>query len=280
MTPFPTPEEVRFNRERDNLVGIMRHWEARALPMPKNYVVVDLETSGFEINKDLILSIGHVAVEGGKIVSHTDTYLNWPDSGLVDPAWLRDKMEYTRRSMEEKGTNCPMRYHFLQERGVDPKTALRLYLDMFRDFERKGDAFVLHNGINFDIPRLQHHWNLYLDDTMTFGPNSVWDTGAMEKACQLNILPDPADSVYSWSKRVGATRAKGVFFSLDRHCVPKYGLTEKHALDMTHAHGAGHDCFVTHLLFEQYRQFLEATAGPAEPTPPVSVPKEYYGDNY
>ncbi len=209
--------------------------------------------------EDLILSIGHVAVENGEIVSSTNTYLNWPDSGLVEPAWLSQRMERTRAKMAEKGVKYQMDFETLREKGVPPLEAFQAYHDLFSDCVARGDSFVTHNGYRFDIPWLKHNWNRWLGKTFSFGENRVWDTGVIEKACQVQAVPEQGDTMFSWSSRVGGMFLKGVYFALDRHCVPKYGLAEKHALDMSNAHGAGYDCYVTSLLFREYRNFLETS---------------------
>jgi hypothetical protein len=81
------------------------------------------------------------------------------------------------------------------------------------------------------------------------------DTGLFEKALQLDMMLRDNETLESFYKRVIDEFGKGIYWSLDRHCVPKYHLVAKHNLDMQSAHTAGFDCKVTHLLMEEYRNF-------------------------
>ncbi len=136
---------------------------------------------------------------------------------------------------------------------------------MIRAQQEAKYAFVMHNGYNFDAPRLCTHFERWLNAPLDFGPNSIWDTGMIEKACQLNSVPDPRETMRAWARRVGGVRAKGVMWALDAHCVPKYDLEARHGLATADAHGAGYDSYVTHLLFEHYRELALAYQPPSPP---------------
>lgn len=138
---------------------------------------------------------------------------------------------------------------------------LRAYCELVEAQRAAGFKFVMHNGYNFDAPRLCNHFQRWLSRAVEFGPDEIWDTGMIEKALQLNAVPDRGESMRAWSRRVGGVRAKGVMWALDAHCVPKYGLVESHGLDESEAHGAGYDAYVTHLLFEVYRRMAAAPPG-------------------
>lgn len=225
---------------------------------PDNYAVFDVETSGVDKSLDLVCQLGYCLVVDGKEQERICWDLDWSDPALVDQRWLRDKLLYTKEQVEMKdGTPTGKTYHVSYERmreGVPPVEALREFLDLLIHMREEGFVFVAHNGVNFDAPILANHFKRWLGEDFAFGPNEIWDTGMIEKAIQLNMVPEPGDTFRSFAGRVGGVRAKGVYWALDRHCVPKYDLAKRFGLDMDMAHDAGFDCYVTHLLFEDYKR--------------------------
>jgi hypothetical protein len=176
--------------------------------------------------------------------------------------------------MAKTGRTYQMTYEALVGR-ADPAATLAEYRDLILAHRAGGYAFVMHNGFNFDAPRLCAAVDRWAPPgpPLEFGADDIWDTGMLEKAGQINSVPDPADTMRAWARRVGGARVKGVAWALDRHCVPKYDLAARHGLDMAHAHGAGFDARVTHLLFETFRELAERYRGlpylpPDAPPPP------------
>lgn len=221
---------------------------------PRNYCVLDIETTGLDPEVDLILNIGHVIVRDGRAVSRMESFLDWTRDSRVDHDWLQDRMESTRWEMAQRGREYKMSYEKLVRCGEDPVVVLQRYHDLIKDQQKEKSAFVMHNGYNFDAPWLCTHFHDWLGERLEFGPNEIWDTGMIEKACQLDSVPDLCESMRSWAKRVGGIQAKGVKWSLDAHCVPKYDLERRFNLNVADAHGAGYDSYVTHLLFEEFRR--------------------------
>ncbi len=226
-------------------------------PMPLDYTCIDIETTGFSPAVDLIVNIGHTIVEGGVVVDRLDAFLDWEGHHLVDGEWLRVRMEKTRQNMESNGRVYRMSPGLMAELGGDPLEILDEYLQLIRAQRDAGYKFVMHGGYNFDAPRLSNHFKRWISEDFEFGTDEIWDTGALEKASQINSLPDLNDTMKTWSRRVGAFAAKGVNWSLMDHAIPKYNLAERFGLDLSQGHGAGFDAYVTHLLFEEFRRILQ-----------------------
>ena len=50
-----------------------------------------------------------------------------------------------------------------------------------------------------------------------------------------------------------------------RMCTRKYGLVEKHGLDLASAHAAGFDCHINHLLLEAFRELADSCSSDTVP---------------
>lgn len=242
---------------------IMQHWLAALRGQfggfPRDLLVLDLETTGFSKANDLIVSIGHVIVEDGVVADRMEAFLNWADHPGVNQVWLEDKMRYTAEKMAERGRTYQISYADLYQKGVEPIGVLESYYQLLVEMRAAGYGFVMHNGYNFDAPFLCNHFHRWLGKDLAFGDNEIWDTGVIEKASQINSIPDRRDTMRAWAKRVGAARVKDVHWGLADHCVPKYDLAARFGLDPTQAHGAGYDSYVTHLLFEEFRRLAAET---------------------
>ena len=238
---------------------------------PKNYLSLDIETSGVNSNEDLILQVGYCLVEEGKPVEQVSVVLNWPDSGLVEEDWLRDRLERTRKQIEfakdgrATGKRYDFTYEFLQT-GEPPVATLDSFHGLLMDLRRATYGFVAHNGYNFDGKMLASHFKNYLHKEWSFLDNELWDTGMIEKASQLNSVPHEGDTLRSFSARVAAGRFKGVFWNLGEHCVKKYALDQKHGIGTMKNCDAGFDAWLDHLLFEEFK--LLAAQNPTHPEQP------------
>ena len=80
-------------------------------------------------------------------------------------------------------------------------------------------------------------------------------------------MPNPGErSVFRWYEDVRGVIRKGKW-NLGG-CALKYGLVEKHGLDLSSAHAAGFDCHMNHLLLEAYRELAES----CQPDIPMAIP--------
>jgi DNA polymerase III epsilon subunit-like protein len=241
-----------------------RTMRERYMCFPDDYVVFDVETTGLTPGDDLITQVGFCLVQDRNVEENGSSLLDWTRCEGVDQDWLRWRLAETKRQMEAKGKQNHMTYERLRDEGEDPLAVLKEYATLFGDAKDGGYYYLGHNALNFDIPFFQAHFTRW-GPQFNFDSALVVDTGLMEKAAQLNFYPWPGESLVDFYARVYNWKKKGVFWSLDRNCVPKYKLDLIHGLDMTKAHDAGFDCILTHHLFEHYRELAELGGITIEP---------------
>jgi DNA polymerase III epsilon subunit-like protein len=239
----------------------MGHFRDRYGSFPSCYTVFDVETTGFGIGTDLIVQIGHALVEDGRIIDRSATILDWVGCGLVpNVGWLHDRMAKCKSQIEwtEDGRPTGHTYPFSLERmaaeGADPIWTLQNYLELFEDRRRGGCQFVGHNGYNFDAKRLKAEGERWLNATFLFGPDELWDTGTIEKACQSGLTPFPDDSLWEFADRVNHNNMRGVKWGLSNIAENKYHLVERHGLAEYRTHDAAYDCLLTYHLFEEFKE--------------------------
>jgi DNA polymerase III epsilon subunit-like protein len=235
----------------------MKQLRDAGYPFPTSYFVFDVETSGLNPAEDLITQFGHADVRDRKII-HNDGYiLDWPSCGaLIRQDWLRERLSRTVEEITRRGGTYRFAYDKLRG-GKEPVQLLQEYHDFLKDWQDRGGWFLTHNGFQYDSRIVEAHFRRFLWSDFRLDLNRVLDTGLLEKGmgCDLPFYPD--ETVVSYHQRVSNYFGRGVMWSLDRHCIPKYKLHEKHAFDMRETHTAGFDCRATHCLFEEFRQLSE-----------------------
>lgn len=231
----------------------------RFVNLPDNYLVIDLETSGFSHKHDLVLQIGHCLVINSKVVDNGEVTLNWLNHPAVDPWWLNQRLietkthvEFDRETGQPSGRTFPLSYQVIQN-GEDPIATLNAYLDMFRQLHNDKMFFVAHNGYNFDGTMLRIAFERYLGQAWELDDWELFDTGMVVKAVQTSLQPWPEESPRDFCRRVNGNRLKGVKHSLDGYCIRHYGLDRKYGIDPVRMHSAGYDCLATHYLFEELK---------------------------
>lgn len=255
---------------------------------PNDYVVIDVETTGVKFYKgdmpkffpdsDLITQLGCCIVKDSKAVYQKALILDWSRIPGIDADLLKKRLEETKKNVEFTNDGVPtgkkyhMTFDLMQSEGREPLEALGLFKHNVFDVARKeGMFFVAHNGYHFDARMIENHYWHWLEEHIGFGPNEIFDTGMVEKGSQSNSVPWMGDTVKDWSYRTYKVRLKDVKWSLDRACATRYRLSDRHYLPVNleqrieEAHDAGFDSYLTHLLFEEYK---EITAG-RRPEPPI-----------
>lgn len=230
---------------------------------PKDYLVLDTETTGTDFRKDLIGQLGYCLVQDGRLISRGALLLDWTRHAAIDPRWLRTRLEICRVNVEttKEGTPTGKTYHLSMEKmaqdGAAPDDVLSEFLAWLRQLRQDNYFFVAHNGYFFDGTMLSTHFDRFLKESWEFDDYELYDTGMTEKAAQAGAMPKEDDTPKQFARMVAGMRLKGVRWSLDQHCVPKYGLDKVATFDATQAHDASHDCWMTHLLFEKYKVIAE-----------------------
>jgi DNA polymerase III epsilon subunit-like protein len=233
---------------------------------PDDYLVLDTETTGVDFKQDLIWQVGHCLVNGRRPGDRGGVLLDWTRHPKINQAWLKQRLVDTKQKVEfdRDGRPTGKTYHISYERmaaeGVEPEPILREYLNWLREAHQDRLFFIAHNGYRFDAAMFQAHFDRFLGQRWLFDEWELFDTGMVEKASQAMMAPWPTDTMRSFAKRVDSQRLRGIKWSLDQHCVPRYKLVERHHLDMAAAHDAGFDCYLCHLLFEHWRELAAEQA--------------------
>lgn len=239
-----------------------RSWSSRP-GFPDNYFVFDFETTGVEHGVDLIVQVGYCHVRDRCVVANEGFMLDWTSDGRVPADWLAARIATTKRHVEvDRSTGAPSGKHYpfsvdrLREEGLPPGEVLETFLRLLESSRRCGEVFVGHNAWSYDAPMWSWHSSKFLGHDFVFRPDDIFDTGMMEKASQLGLLPAQGESMRDFAVRVYHARPFKRW-SLDRHAIPKYGLDVKYGLDPERAHHADFDCLATHCLFQEFRMMSE-----------------------
>lgn len=249
---------------RTTVNSLFRLMGTRFKEFPANYLVFDVETTGFKVGEDLIAELGYVLVRNHQPVDQGWVYLDWTNHPGVDQGWLQDRIDFTRRHIELRdGRPTGRTYHVSYDKlsaGMEPCEALRRYEQLFLNNRAEGYFCVAHNGYHFDVPFIEEHLATFIDSGFRFTDHELVDTGMIEKGAQGVMTPWVGETPRDFSLRVSKTWLKGVYWALDSHCVPKYKLNEKAGIKVAAAHDAAVDSLLTHVLFEEYRKEAEGTS--------------------
>lgn len=239
----PTEEEsLKRIVKRLSSIG---DWGAPFLPC--DYLVLDIETTGFSSVSNRVVSVGLCAVKDCCICNdiHSGNYAN------VVLKWPEEVFTGCEKAIAVHGID----YEMSQRVGVEPRQAMAMVSEAIEWARAEGLFIVGHNLQKFDAPFL----------AMEFGraglgtrieSREILDTAALCKAMQLAMLPGQDESVFDYFERVMAFRAKGVYFNLERYCVERFELVQKYGVDSSCAHSSGYDCWLTHLVVQELNKLM------------------------
>ena len=232
--------------------------------IPDNYCAFDTETTGFDRNKDLIIEWGHCMVHDRKVVNRASFLINWydPASG-IPPSYIDARLEWIANQMRVNGRTWRITPELLKTRGMSPVKFIPWLLQYLRTVQESGIMFASHNGINYDTQMITAHFKHNLGEDFVFGPDEVFDTGAIEKASQMTdtekAMPAPGEAMNEYFRRICYCHAPGAIWNLDQHVVTKYDMIKKYGLDPTKMHTAGEDSFALYCLMEEFRRLTDET---------------------
>lgn len=237
----------------------------RTLPFPDHYFVADLETTGFTNEYDFIIELGWGVVRDRQLRHNHGLLLDWTKCPQVNADLVRGRLEKQRAEYQKMGRPHYYPWERLCAEGVEPIGAIHGYVNLLWQYIQRGEPIVGHGLWSFDRRIINSHTIRFLNGyTLPWKENSIFDTGLTEKAMQMNSVPWQGETLDHWYNRVNAARIKGLQWSMETHCVPKYQLATRYGLDMRLMHTGGFDCSLIYYFMETLRQFTEVLDGKAE----------------
>lgn len=241
-------------------------WMARVVshlgPLPSNYIVFDVESTGLDLSNDFVVQLGYAIVIDKELAECSCQVVDWTHNRPEDfCAWLENRMSVTKQSMESRNVGAFYKHSIarMKEFGVPAYDAFTHFMDITNFCKSHRFGFVAHNGIKFDQPMLDRNVKHLRGETDGFTFDNInrryFDTMGLERGSQSRILPYPDDTWFSFTNRLVHEGGR-LYSSLDRHCAKKYDLVTKHSLHGD-AHEADFDCRLTHHLFEEFREMAE-----------------------
>lgn len=220
-----------------------------SLEVPRNYLAIDLEATGFAADYDVPIDIGHVLVRDGVVVHRGSVLLNWVEHPAVDLFWLKNQLARVDQGMRQK-QNVPFAYSIerLRAEGKSPEHVLRFYYKLLRANRQAAGVIVGHNILRFDARMLANTMQEFVGLSCDFGGSEIFDTGAFVKAFRRGVAAWDGETLRKFSTRAlnqgGATK-----WSL-QECFDAHELATRFDFSSVAWHTAGFDAYVTHLIFE------------------------------
>jgi DNA polymerase III epsilon subunit-like protein len=208
--------------------------------LPKNYVVLDLETSGLDPHTNVGLQYGLLFVKDNTTIDCVTTLLRYPESVPISPdATAVHGFDHARLAKE----------------GIPPEEAIPAIVKMLKDATANGWMFLGHNISAFDRWIIERDARQY-GEAFIFGPNSIIDTGMLVKASQLDNIPfNQDDTLEAFYDRIRDIRVR-IKWSLSGYCYDRFKLG-RYGVGKDEAHDAGVDCKLVHYLYREFVQMLK-----------------------
>jgi len=164
---------------------------------PKNYIVWDLETTGFDPKTCKILEIGVMKIVDGETIEKKNWLLN---HGIEVPPNITEITTITTEMVAA---------------GVDPVVAMEEFLE---EFVKDSDFNLTHNGYRFDLPFLTYHMTeVQLKKYKDILTNGCLDSAVLYKANALKLTRKEGEKFTDFAGRVMSIWAKGVKYNV-AHC--------------------------------------------------------------
>jgi len=242
---------------------IANHWPAEFRKLygggwPRDYFVIDVETTGLDLQNDLIVEFGHCLVRNGAVVDRLTTIVDWTkhQADLADA--IEGKLQNVSNAMAARGVQCHLDFQRMKREGKPPEEVFTFYAQMINTLLSKGVPVIGHNIYAFDEPMFLNNIQRFKFPKVTFNDNCIIDTNGIEKANGLGptpvTVPKPTDTLRSYFMRLNALRIKGLKSNLGEHCFVKYGFDQH--VNKSQMHNASVDAFCVHILMEKFRQLL------------------------
>ncbi len=228
-------------------------WKKTFGPLPDDYLVFDLETSGLDSDRDVILQIGWCRVLNRKVKENKAIVLNW--QSYLEPAELeilRGRLAYTSDSMHRRGLGYNWSIDRINREGVDPKTG---FVE-FAKYLSRSPILIGHHCWKHDLPFVDKCSRRLTRMGVGIPDTRMLDTFALVKSAQSGAFPLPTDTYKSFSKRAVSAGGNKYRGALDKFCVPALHLDAKYGVNTSTMHDAAVDSLVTHYVVEELRLLM------------------------
>lgn len=233
------------------------YWQD-VLKQATNRFCFDSETTGFG-KQCLVVQLGYCSSVDRKYDSHLLGWTKFGFEDIVDPVWLKGRIEAVASHMALRGTQYPVTFDDLDNFGLNPINVLRGYLKRIQRQLDEGGFIAGHNVVRFDIPLLERMCREFLGKWTPINPDRVLDTMAIERSVQTNEEPRHGEKLGEFTRRMIYSRMQGVQSSLADHCVNKYRLDKRYDIDLNQAHSAGFDSMLVCVLLEEYERLTSSS---------------------
>lgn len=241
--------------------NLQRALRSPVCKVPENYLVFDLETTGLEFRDGVIWQIGMHPVMGGKPLAEKgmSIFLDTPESTL-----RANTFEIKRRARAINEEYSPGEYAAaesgyideVRSQGVSRAEGFAAAIDMLSSYVSAGWPIVGQNLVHFDVPFFEND-SLRHGTGFRFPYEGVIDVGVLIKSAKLQMRSIARENLREFTNRVSSIRAKGVYYAIERFCVPYWQLDTRFGVDLHKAHNAGYDCWITDLIFREMVQDAE-----------------------
>jgi hypothetical protein len=258
---------------------VINEWDSRFIArygstFPSSYLCFDTEFTGRSVTNDLVVEIGHVLVEDGKVIDRLNLILNWYDH----PQAHTFNLDYRLNIMKKRlGDDWKFTPQLLKTQGINPLKALKFYHKLFKLWADRKMFFVAQNGVNADEAMLRGNFSRFINKSFDLPEDGYFDTGAIFKAFSIwnsesenvkpyksYILPGKHETLKSYFSRVCNTRITGVYWSL-KFILEHFNLLQKHNLSTSDLHSAGFDALCLHYIMEEYRNLSVSGKANSDP---------------
>ena len=227
---------------------------------PENYLVFDCETNGLAEHspQTMPIQLGFCSVRDRVPTDEGAFLINWGLLPGIDMDWFERSVRKTKQGMMERGIDWWITWELIRDQGLDPREVVPPFRQMLEEAQEHGYMYVGHNAYGFDRPIVENATLTATGDAFRFDHRMFIDTGMIEKCHSAGMdIPKPGERpIFRWYEYVRGEVLTGKWnLSL---CARKYGLVEKHNLDLSLAHGADFDSRVTHHLLEAYRELADS----------------------
>lgn len=249
--------------------NLTRILNSPGLKLPDSYAVFDLETTGLQPNNASIWQIGLYPVIAGEPRCDAKNGQCSVKVKLPEDELRRATFEISRRrakkmglslskvalekaAKEKDGMYKEAEAEFISsiyddKNSVPLDEALKYLTSILSTFIDNGWPLVGQNFAKFDMPFIEYAVGA-LGIPFKFSPNNLIDTGMLIKAAVLKLMMKHDENARNFYLRVYEMYARGVYYALDRFCIPYWDMEKRHGISADSAHDAGYDAYITSLV--------------------------------